>query len=219
MTFFKRKTGNAVTNYSIKSEKKFNFLEIEDSNNIFYGGHQKWLLDKRNIINGCGPVAGANILSYLSKKNEKYENLYPYEDFSKESFSKFQRKIYDFIKPSVFGLVNINHFIKKILIYGKSRNIDLDFEKLTFNNKNFNYNSCYSFIRNAINRDLPVAAFNLDLRKKFIFKWHWIVITRIYIDENKNIKVVASSWGKRYDIEFMELFNSMKLGGGLVYFY
>lgn len=208
-----------MKNYSIDSEKDLNFLEIFEDNNIFYGGHQSWLGEKSNVINGCGPIAASNILAYLSNKSPKYKNLYPKESFSKENYNEFQREMYSLLNPSVIGLLDVNKFVDRIIKYGKENNVDLKAEKLMFNNKNFNYLSCYSFIINGLIRDVPVAAFNMDFRKRFIFSWHWIVITRIYKDHENKIKVVVSSWGKRYDIYFSELFKSMKFGGGLVYFY
>lgn len=208
-----------MKDYSIDSEQYFQFIGIKDSDKTYYGGAQKWLDNKSKTINGCGPVAAANLIGYLAQSREKYKDLYSKENFSKESFSEFQREIYNLIRPSVFGLISMNHFIKKITEYGISKDIELKHEKLNFTDKNFNYNSCYSFIRNALIRNIPVAVINLDLRKKFIFSWHWVVITRIYTEKNKNIKIVVSSWGKRYVIDYIDLYNSMKIGGGLVYFY
>ncbi|NLW42354.1 MAG: hypothetical protein GXY89_04365 [Tissierellia bacterium] len=204
--------------YYLSNEKTGSFVKVRDNNSIFYGGNQQWYKNKRRVVNGCGPVAGANILAYLSNKDDKYANLYNEENFSKENFVKFQESIYDLIKPSPLGLININHFIKRIIQYGISKGVDLSYKKLGFNDRNFTYLSSYTFIRNALMKDIPVVVFNLDLRRDFLFRWHWMVITRIYAEDGE-IKLVLSSWGKRYVIDFDRLFSSMRMGGGMVYFY
>ena len=201
--------------YYLCYEKTGSFVKIRDKNSIYYGGNQQWYKNKRRVINGCGPVAGANVLAYLSTKDDRYANLYDEENLSKENFTKFQEKIYDLIKPSPLGLININHFIKTIIRYGISNGVDLSYRKLGFSDRNFTYSSSYSFIRNALNRDLPVVIFNLDLRRNFLFRWHWMVITRIYVEAGET-KVILSSWGGRYVVDFDRLFSSMKLGGGMV---
>lgn len=195
------------------------FVEIFDENNKkYYGGNQKWLGKRSKVSNGCGPVAAANLMAYLSKY-EYYRKLYDEDDFSIEKFTNFINKMYFLLKPGIFGLISINKFISKIQDYGHSKNIKLRAESLDRFNKNFNYYSCYSFIRNALIRDLPVAAFNLDLRKSFSFGWHWMVITRIFENKNNDLIVVVSSWGRKYELPFKRLYKAMCLGGGLVYFY
>lgn len=204
--------------YHLSKESENSFVKIKDEKNFHYGGNQHWFRRKNKRINGCGPVAGGNVLAYLSLKGGKYSNLYREKDFSKENFTNFLEEVYNKIKPSPLGLININHFISSILKFGESRGVKLAYRKLGFRDRNFTYFSCYTFIRNALTRDIPVVAFNLDLRKNYLFRWHWMVITRIYYDHGK-VKVVVSSWGKRYIADFDRLYSSMKLGGGLVYFY
>ena len=123
--------------YYLSYEKTGSFVKIRDKNSIYYGGNQQWYKNKRRVINGCGPVAGANVLAYLSTKDDRYANLYDEENLSKENFTKFQEKIYDLIKPSPLGLININHFIKTIIRYGISNGVDLSYRKLGFSDRNF----------------------------------------------------------------------------------
>ncbi len=203
--------------YKLNSEKDKKFLEIIEEDKTFYGGQQKWHGRKSKVINGCGPVSSANILAYLSIKDPKYKNLYS-GDFTREDFKNFQLEVYDFISPGLLGLISINKFVNKTLEYAHKKGVDLKYQKLISRNKNFNYLSSYNFIINALLKDLPVAAFNLDPRKNLDFSWHWLVITGIY-EENNKIRLIVSSWGKRFDIDFFDYYKSMKFGGGLVYFY
>ncbi len=204
--------------YHLLSEKDKYFIKINDEEKVHYGGNQQWFKNKRKKINGCGPVAGANVLAYLSLKDERYKGLYKKDNYSLDNYLEFMEAIYKEISPGPLGLININYFIKTILKYANSKNINLNYKKLDFRDKNFTYNSSYTFIRNALIRDIPVVVFNLDLRRNYLFSWHWMVITRVFLEKG-NIKVVVSSWGRRYVIDFDRLYSSMKLGGGLVYFY
>lgn len=192
--------------YFLKSSSQ-NPLYVKKDEKLYYGGSQMWYGNKKRIYNGCGPIAAANIIYYLKQKKK-----------APISYKKTMEDLYKRINPGLIGLTSINKFIREVLSYGRYVGLYLNVEKLEKNNWNFNYQSALSFIINGIIRDVPVAAFNLDFRKKSKFSWHWIVITGVTRESGEDY-IFLSSWGRKYKLSFEKYFNSMKYGGGFVYFY
>lgn len=189
------------------SDEKEKLLNVINNGRKYYGGNQNWFKEKNKIYNGCGPIAAANILYFEKRKRDKNVN-----------YKQLMEDFYNNIKPGLLGLTSINKFIKAVLDYGKTQGIDLKYEKLIKRNKNFTYSSALNFIINGIIKDVPVAALNLDIRKKSKFSWHWVLITGVVRKSNKDFLKI-SSWGKKYFIDFSKVYDYMAYGGGFVYFY
>ncbi len=203
--------------------------DIDDDGNsiIWYGGDQKWYGDEK-AVNGCGPVAAANIMYYMSASASKYKNLYPYSFLSKGLFTTFMGTMYDEIKPGIIGEASHASFANKVVEWGKKRGVTLTTHRGIFATgaKNITKDE----ISKGLKLDKPVALLNLN--KWFMYPttdgdiplgWHWVTATKYFQTSNDNQWLAISSWGRRISVNWKVYYESVteplpNLGGGYVWF-
>lgn len=198
--------------YKLSDSDKF--VQISDGNGKwYYGGNQEWYSNDFNKNGGCGCVAAANILAYMAKTNEKYKALYPYETYDKTDFVPFMTTMCDYVKiRNLFGIAlgvwPASRLTDGIIEYAKTRSVTLS--KVTDYSSLFNLQNVSTYIKNGLEKDLPVAmliSLNSKLNnivytypdgatRRNSFERHWVTITELEIDEIKNTYTVkVSSWG------------------------
>ena len=201
--------------------------EVVDGKLItYYGGNQAWFNDDRSN-NGCGPVAAANIMYYLSSSSSKYKNLYPYSTITKPIFTAFMGTMYKQINPAIFGEISYSSFADDTVKWAKSRNVDLTVHKsvITFDAKNIIANG----IKDGLRKDKPVAILNLnkwytdETNNNAKLGWHWVTVTKYYQSSSDQRWIAISTWGTRLSVNWDAYYQSMadplpNLGGGYVWF-
>lgn len=192
----------------------------------YYGGNQSWYDEEKMRNNGCGPVAAANTLCYMSSSST-YKELYPYANLSKTSFKKFMVTMYNTISPGALGETSYSNLANKVASWAKSQGVALTIHKgaIAFGANTASANN----IKAGLKKDKPVAIVNLnkfyantDPAPRDDLGWHWITATK-YLQATDDTRWLGlSSWGRRIGVNwdfYYESFGAQgSLGGGYVWF-
>ena len=183
----------------------------------YYGGNQKWFVGKDYAKEAaCGATTCANILGYLSKRDEEYKGVCKFDTTSKDDFTEFMKAIYPFVKPGLIGIMPAD-FIKGAKDYARTCGIEISRELMTVpaaKGKRPSYDYMVRWISAAIEDDLPVAFLNLSSgRIKNLDGYHWVTVVAIDIDE-KRIKIVDN--GNLLDVDISKWLKRSTMGGAFV---
>ena len=189
-------------------------LDIYDSQISYYGGNQYWFPKKFNQINGCGPVAAANITTYFSQTfADKYNSLYPYKGtVNKKDFVDHMVEIRKYVRPGFFGLTSVHQFSESVLAFSTAKGVSLHPHILDDNAASI-YDAV-NFISEALNQRIPVAILVLKHKLKEFkeYTWHWMTITALKLDSKNNIYCISvSTYGERREINLDLLWNQRRL--------
>ena len=189
-------------------------LDIYDSEIAYYGGNQYWFPKKFNQINGCGPVAAANITTYLSQTfADKYNSLYSYKGIvNKKDFVDHMVEIRKYVKPGFLGLTSVHQFSDSLLAFSKNRGVSLTSHIL--DDDNASIYDAINFVFEALNQRIPVAILVLKHQTKEFkeYTWHWMTITGLKLDSKNNIYYISvSTYGERREINLDLLWNQRRL--------
>lgn len=200
------------------------FVPVEISSGTYsYGGDQGWWAASNATKNerGCGPVAAANITTYLAKitKPSAYRNLYSGVSTSKNDFLAHMNTMYSYINPGAFGETSVNAFTSAVEKYAKDKNVTL---AGVYDNSAFTLDNTAAYIKKGLSLNSPVATLNLSKFTGYPYEWHWMTITKYYRDVNDNRWIAVSTWGDRRSINYRTHFEAItrfkSLGGGFMYF-
>lgn len=198
---------------TVKLKEYEDFVKILDGRRVYYGGDQEWFEDKVYRRVGCATVSAANIMAYLSNKIE-YSSLNKHKGFSKFDFINHMNELAKYIVPDPsIGIISALYFIEKVESFSKSRLISLN-SKWISNVESFE-NIC-TFIKEALNKDMPIAMLMYKNEKLKDYDWHWMTITKYYRN-NEHTYVKVSTWGECKIIR-LEEFYKYSAYGALVYF-
>lgn len=200
------------------------FVPIDTgSGNYSYGGDQGWWNPSNLTKNerGCGPVAAANLTTYLAKISNPsaYRNLYSGVATSKNDFLTHMNLMYSYINPGPFGETSVHDFTTAVEKYAKDKNVKL---AGVADNSAFTLDNTASYIKAGLKINSPVATLNLSKFTDYPYEWHWMTITKYYRDVNDNRWIAVSTWGDRRSINYRTHFEAItrfkSLGGGFMYF-
>ncbi|MBN2899751.1 MAG: hypothetical protein JXO44_13360 [Clostridia bacterium] len=192
-----------------------------DSKTHFFGGNQSWFSRYWQKEAGCGPTCAATILSYLSRSKPEFENLYQYDHYNRKAFIKHMDQVYRYVTPGIWGIHKTHVFINGVLDYAASLGFHLIVHSLILHPKTLNERSTdtlLSFVEEAFNCDSPIAFLNLDVGEaKRLQPWHWITITRVYLEDGQ-VMADASDEGVKRTFNLGLWYLTAKKHGGLIYF-
>lgn len=185
-------------------------LPIYDCETEYYGGSQYWFPKKANQVNGCGPIAAANITAYLAKAfPDKYKTLYPFiNNLNKVDFIEHMIEIRKYVRPGVFGLTSVHQFVDNTLDFAQRRGVSLTPHIL--DNDNASMHEAIEYISQALSKRLPVAILVLTHPVKELedYAWHWMIITHLKLDpKDDKYYITASTYGERHMINLDLLWN------------
>lgn len=193
------------------------FVPVSDAGKCFYGGYQKWLTEvgvsKFFADRSCGVTAATNLLVYLAHNNPKLSNLCNYNGNSKLDYNKFQKEIYDYFSPTIFGVPTINYTIKRIEQYSRKKGCPI---KAVKNAKGWSAISVRDYISNGLNSGCPVLILTWKSDTSQL-AMHWVTITRIF-ESDTGTKIVTSNWGDQRIYDFSKWVNDPHFYKGVVYF-
>ncbi len=190
------------TNPNLKGFEEIS-LVIHDLDNSYYGGNQYWFPKITHKLNGCGPIAAANITAYLSQAfPQRYYPLYPYRDtLLKEDFVKHMEEIRKYVIPGIFGLTSVKQFSDNLLAFSYQKGISLD--PYILYDDAADIEEAITFISQALSQRLPVAILVLKHSVKELkdYTWHWMTITGLKLDPtDNNYYISVSTYGQRREI-------------------
>ena len=190
------------------------FVPIYEGSRTYYGGNQSWYTPRDikeeeltgakvdRATTGCGPVAAANILCYMGRDESKYKRLYPYTSIQKETFVDFMIITDSIISPAIWGEFSIFSFAEDIRDWGRKQGTPLSSHTMSATSS-----TCADFVKNALEKDKPVAAANLkigyvDPDTGETMGWHWVTITKYFQSSYGGRWIAVSSWGERYSLDW-----------------
>lgn len=191
------------------------FVRIND---LYYGGSQMWLyLEKLRskfwANRSCGVVAAGNTLVHMAMYKMGFEKLYEYPSISKREYINFVNEIYDYLKPTVFGVYNLHKMDKGIKKFAKKKSIILESRSIV------GYKDIVdvvNFIKSGLESNCPVMMLTWNNKNKEL-KYHWTTITG-YIKDSKGSYIIISNWGEEKRVSLDEWVNKRSLYKGLIYF-
>lgn len=222
----------------IKDAEKFVGITEGAGNEVkYYGGDQGWFKEILAQEGACGTVAAANITAYMSR-NDEFNKLYAYDDFSKENFMAHMNDMYEFLKPFRIPFTNVplgiwpmGRFEKAVEEFSRVRGVDFSGVR---NTSGFTKENVIDYIESGLKQDAPVAmliGFNNKLNNIEVvrpngtswvqssFKTHWVVITELTTDEviGKSTAKV-STWGGYSYLDIDEYLTGENVYECLLYF-
>ena len=196
----------------MKQEKNIDYFQIEGTP----GGNQEWCTDFWMYLGGCGALAACD-LSICLARNYGLKECYPGDawNLTKKDYVDFSTKMKPYIHPRVGGVTKLSMFTEGCGQYLKDCGYQVEFETLDGDRP---YEEAKAFVKNAIERNLPVIYLMLRHRDKEFkdLNWHWFSVTGYKI-ENEKVYLNYHTYGEALSVDFKRLWNTgMYKKGGIV---
>ena len=194
------------------------FLPITESNgSYYYGGYQGWLtsegISQFYADRSCGVTAAANMLCYMADNVSGMSDLYTQSGISKAQFNAFQRDVYDYLSPAIWGVPTLDALIDGVEDYATDQGVDLT---ATRSSASWTETNVRSYIAGGLNKESPVLLLTWNSPIADL-SMHWVTITRIY-DGGSGVKLVTSNWAEKQTYDFSTWVNGSSLYKGVIYF-
>lgn len=163
-----------------------NFIDVDGG----YGFDQTALREKWSAYRAdraCGIATLANLIAYKEKKRA----------FDKNDALRFMSEILLAAPPRPWGIAAGGILVRAMGRMG--RKYRAEFLKARAKDEEIK-----AFLLRALNADRPVALLNTNHPNKS-FRYHWVTITEM-VEEEGEVYVRFSSWGRRYKMRFEDLF-------------
>lgn len=193
-------------------------FHIKRGEMVYQGPNQSWYKEAFQRTAGCGPTACSNIMWYLSKTRQNYQNLCPYDGSTYDGFLSLMEDMWNYVTPGFMGVNKLEMLMDGAISYGKERGINLKCSTYGVpGTKIFtqpDVKGAITFLESAIKKDLPVAFLNLSNGKlKNLESWHWVTIWALDL-ENEKISILDQSRIEEVDLRLW--ITTTSLGGGFV---
>lgn len=193
------------------------FVPVSVSGGVYYGGYQGWLTDEGIsefwANRSCGVTAASNTFHYMSKHVYGKSNLYTKAGITKGEFSDFQREVYDYISPAIWGIPTLSSMISQVEEYAASRNVPLT---AYLDGSSWNATNVRNYIAGGLNIERPVMLLTWNSPIPDLSN-HWVTVTRIY-DVGSSIKILTSNWAGKTEYDFLTWVNGSSVYKGVIYF-
>lgn len=173
-----------------------------------YGGDQNDFPEKKYREKGCGVIALANLICYISRNDPMF--FKKSDDIGRTDYEALCGEIKKSLPPDADG-------IRLMLCFKKLTGNSLGYYPLLLCKKE----KLLKLLEEALSEDIPVIVSVFSAGKKnkgfelrgagrnYYARAHYMTSTALLYENNK-ISVVLSSWGKRFIMDFDEY---CKLGG------
>ena len=177
----------------------------------YYGGSQDWYSSYYKRLAGCAPVAASNITMYEKRKNSD-------KKYSKHEFIELMNDLWNYITPGIMGVDKVEKYMKGYDKYIKETNMNLTKRKI-FQTKTKNIDELEKYLKEALEKNHPVAFLNLDNGKETnLESWHWTTIIGLEI-KDKNLKALISDEGYIKEIDLKLWLETTNKDGSFIYYY
>ena len=199
------------------------FVPVTVSGGVYYGGYQGWLTDEGitqfYADRSCGVTAAANMMHYMAKNVSGKSKLYTKPDTSKANFSKYQKDVFNYLNPAVWGIPTLSVLEWGVLDYAAACGVSLS---AYWNNATWNEPAVRNYIAGGLNQNRPVLLLTWNSPIPNL-EWHWVTVTRIYLDNTyapspDTTKILTSNWGGKTEYDFLTWVNGSSLYKGVLYF-
>lgn len=190
-------------------------FKIEDK---WIGGRQQWLFDfgdepKWIADRACGIAGLANLSLYLSRQSDEFQDLFPYPDVTKETFTQVMKDIMDCVKPTRMGIPSLRMLEKGFLEYANSMEISLTPVRKSFLR---NEKTVEEELLAALKNDTPVLLLTWNHKMKEL-RLHWVTVIGLEEEHGETV-MVTSNWGYIKKYKLKEWIESFSFYRGLLYF-
>jgi len=193
------------------------FVPVSESGGVYYGGYQGWLTDEGVsqfwADRSCGVTAASNTFHYMSENVYGKSNLYTESGITKGEFSNFQKAVYDYLSPAIWGIPTLSTMISRAEAYAASRNVSLS---AYLDGSTWNATNVRNYIAGGLNQERPVMLLTWNSPIPDL-NYHWVTITRIY-DVDSSIKILTSNWAGKTEYDFLTWVNGSSIYKGVIYF-
>lgn len=213
-------TSRAITTVygSLDDWDTYDFVPVTTSGGgVYYGGYQGWLTDEGVsefwANRACGLTAAANAMYYMSQNVNGKANLYTKSDISKSSFSAYQKELYDYcFSPAIWGIPTWASMKSKVEEWADYKNVSLTGVEDT---STWNATNVRTYIADGLNSERPVLLLTWNSPVEDL-NWHWVTVTRIYLDGT--VKILTSNWAGKTEYDFATWVNGNGAYKGVLYF-
>lgn len=201
-----------MTRISVKNPEYFEIFD-EVTSEKYLGCNQEWYKKPWQRMAGCGPTVAANILLYSKKSTE----------ISKNESLAVMDEMWEYITPTMKGVNTTNIFYKGLSSLADSKGARLFYDAVDIPKKKEMrplFDKVVSFIKTALENDMPLAFLNLcNGKEKGLDKWHWVtLITLEYEEDLSSVTVEILDESIKKTIDLLLWYNTTTLGGGFISF-
>lgn len=193
------------------------FVPVSISGGYYYGGFQGWLTDEGvsqfYANRSCGVTAASNMFHYMAKNVSGKSKLYDKPGITKANFSSFQRDVYDYISPAVWGVPTLDTMISRVESFASAKGVSL---KATKSSASWTETNVRNYVAGGLNKQSPVLLLTWNSPIPDL-SMHWITVTRLY-DSGSGTKMVTSNWAEMQTYDFSTWVNGSSVYKGVIYF-
>lgn len=204
---------------SLRNWKQGSFVPVIRNNTTkWYGCHQYWLYQYNFTTEAvsdtaCGVAAASNAFHYLATNKSGKSKLFTKSSMSENSFASFMWEVGSYITPSPIGVFTTDMMASGAKSYAASKGVSLSTNKISMGS----WTNAYSGVRSALSNDCPVLMLT-SVSPVPNLKWHWVTITRLYMDNSNYAIVSTSNWADQKEVNFTLWYNTSMANTGLIYF-
>ncbi len=221
---------NASKEYgSLKNWACGKFVPVVDAvtGKMYYGGHQRWLMDegvsKFYSDRSCGVTAITNMLIYMAQNNPDKAKLFDkirggqsdqiIVNIDKSDFNHFQKSVYKQILPAIWGVPTVFTIVERVQNFALKRGVKL---KAVKKNRAWTESNIRDYIATGLNKNSPVLILTWNAQIPDL-NMHWVTITRLF-ETDTGTKMVTSNWGNEQIFDFTAWVNGPSLHKDVIYF-
>lgn len=193
------------------------FVPVSVSGGYYYGGYQGWLTDegvsKFYADRSCGVTAASNMFHYIAKNVSGKSKLYDKSGITKSNFSSFQKDVYGYISPAIWGIPTLETMISRVEAFASAKGVSL---KATKSSASWTKTNVRTYVGSGLNKQSPVLLLTWNSPIPDL-SMHWVTVTRLY-NSGSGVKMVTSNWAEKQIYDFSTWVNGSSLYKGVIYF-
>lgn len=222
--------------YALTDKHRFSVFDAEEGL-LFWGCDQEWYRNRWQRMAGCGPCVVSTILLYLLKE-EFPDSAFP---IPKALCLAHMEEIWKSVTPTRHGIPTTALLLSGIELWARRRGRKycahtLDVAKLPVSpfaascaasaqsrgdssNRRCTMAEAVSFLREALEKNLPVAFLNLDAGKEpALDNWHWVTVIAMDCPSEHEALLTILDEGEEKAADLGLWLESTKGGGGFLWF-
>ena len=92
-------------------------LHIDDNQSTRFGANQAWYPKWVQRMTGCAPTTCSNMLWYLSKAEDAFRALCPYDGSTRSGIVRLMQSVWRYITPGMRGANKTSLFVSGFMRY------------------------------------------------------------------------------------------------------
>lgn len=193
------------------------FVPVSISSGYYYGGYQGWLTDEGvsqfYADRSCGVTAASNMFHYMAKNVSGKSKLYDKPGITKANFNSFQKDVYGYISPAIWGVPTLDTMISRVESFASAKGVSL---KATKSSASWTESNVRSYVAGGLNKQSPVLLLTWNSPIPDL-SMHWVTVTRLY-NSGSGAKMITSNWAEKQTYDFSTWVNGSSVYKGVIYF-